>query len=116
MKAAARVEQALEFKRIDTAAAKAKSAVRTLASSFATVDSYQNFEARVGPGTGNIVDGGTYGFHPLTRERTLLVINFIPGCPPGSVFARLADGSAGYIPSQRVDEFLVDNPGSVAIQ
>lgn len=35
-------------------------------------DSYQNFAARVGVGTNNLAAGGTYGFNPVTRMRTLL--------------------------------------------
>lgn len=37
-----------------------------------TVDSFQNFAASIGIGTPNQASAGTYGFHPLTRERTLL--------------------------------------------
>lgn len=36
------------------------------------IDSFQNFAAKVGIGTDNMSSGGTYGFNPLTRERTLL--------------------------------------------
>lgn len=35
-------------------------------------DSYQNFAAKLGLGTGNITDAGTYGFNPITRQRTIL--------------------------------------------
>lgn len=37
-----------------------------------TSDSFQNFAARLGVGTGNIQDFSTYGFNPITRIRTLL--------------------------------------------
>ena len=37
-----------------------------------TIDSFQNFSASLGLGTRNMSAGGTYGFHPTTRERTLL--------------------------------------------
>lgn len=37
-----------------------------------TYDSFQNFGAKVGIGTDNLSSGGTYGFNPITRERTLL--------------------------------------------
>src|SRR4051812_37851112 len=37
-----------------------------------TADSFQNFMASVGFGTPNIHSGSTYGFTPITRERTLL--------------------------------------------
>ena len=37
-----------------------------------TGDSYQNFMASVGYGTENVHGGSTYGFNPITRERTLL--------------------------------------------
>lgn len=36
---------------------------------FRTADSYQNFTARVGHGTGNQADGSHYGFNPVTRNR-----------------------------------------------
>src|ERR1019366_5736507 len=35
-------------------------------------DSYQNFAARIGVGTGNLGDGSTYGFNPVTRKRAEL--------------------------------------------
>lgn len=35
-------------------------------------DSFQNFAAKVGVGTGNISDFGSYGFNPITRIPTLL--------------------------------------------
>ena len=37
-----------------------------------TVDSFVNFSANIGVGTDNIMSGGTYGFNPITRNRTLL--------------------------------------------
>lgn len=37
-----------------------------------STDSYRNFIAAVGRGTGNINDGSSYGFNPLSRNRTLL--------------------------------------------
>lgn len=37
-----------------------------------STDSYQNFAARVGVGANNLASGGTYGFNPITRIRTLL--------------------------------------------
>lgn len=37
-----------------------------------THDSFQNFLSKTGVGTGNLSDGGRYGFNPITRERTLL--------------------------------------------
>src|SRR5271156_1774485 len=36
---------------------------------FRTADSFQNFIARVGHGTGNQNDGAHYGFNPVTRNR-----------------------------------------------
>lgn len=36
-----------------------------------TVDSFQNFAAGLGMGSQNILSGSTYGFNPITRERTL---------------------------------------------
>lgn len=35
-------------------------------------DSFQNFQANLGIGTSNMMSGSTYGFNPITRERTLL--------------------------------------------
>lgn len=35
-------------------------------------DSYQNFAARAGVGTNNLMSGSSYGFNPITRMRTLL--------------------------------------------
>ncbi len=43
-------------------------------------------------------------------------INFFPAKPVGFVAVRLADGVAGYIPAHRVDEFLAEYPGAVAIR
>ena len=37
-----------------------------------TIDSFQNFAARMGIGTGNMTDGATYGFNPITRNRVQL--------------------------------------------
>lgn len=37
-----------------------------------TLDSYQNFAARIGVGTGNQSDFGQYGFNPITRNRILI--------------------------------------------
>jgi phage-related protein (TIGR01555 family) len=37
-----------------------------------TADSFQNFLTRVGIGTGNANDGSTYGFNPISRNRTKL--------------------------------------------
>lgn len=40
--------------------------------SFATTDSFQNFAAGLGLGTDSLPSAGTYGFNPITRNRTLL--------------------------------------------
>jgi uncharacterized protein len=37
-----------------------------------TTDSFQNLAAKIGINTDNLSSGGTYGFNPITRERTLL--------------------------------------------
>ena len=37
-----------------------------------TFDSFQNFMTRTGIGTGSAQDGATYGFNPITRNRTML--------------------------------------------
>ena len=44
----------------------------TARNSFATNDSFQNFTAQLGYGTSNQMSGSTYGFNPITRNRTLL--------------------------------------------
>jgi phage-related protein (TIGR01555 family) len=45
---------------------------RRAAASGPVNDSYQNFAARIGVGTGNLGDGGAYGFNPVTRKRAEL--------------------------------------------
>lgn len=40
--------------------------------SFRTEDSFQNFQLQLGMGTDNALTGSTYGFNPITRNRTLL--------------------------------------------
>ncbi len=37
-----------------------------------TQDSFQNFQAQLGYGTNNVTNSSTYGFNPVTRNRTLL--------------------------------------------
>jgi len=37
-----------------------------------TADSFQNFAARLGMGTDNLMSWGSYGFNPITRNRQLL--------------------------------------------
>lgn len=37
-----------------------------------TTDSFQNLVAKIGLGTDNLSSSGTYGFNPITRQRTLL--------------------------------------------
>lgn len=49
---------------------KLREAVKDMAA--ATTDSFQNFEAKLGIGTDNVSSAGTYGFNPITRQRTLL--------------------------------------------
>lgn len=38
----------------------------------ATTDSFVNFAAKLGVGADNMLSGGTYGFNPITRNRTIL--------------------------------------------
>jgi phage-related protein (TIGR01555 family) len=45
---------------------------RDQAVSIPTTDTFQNFLARLGHGTGNLNDGAQYGFHPVTRLRLQL--------------------------------------------
>jgi len=47
-------------------------AEKVRAKSAKTADSFQNLIAKLGIGTDNISSAGTYGFNPITRERTLL--------------------------------------------
>jgi len=37
-----------------------------------TADSFQNFQAKLGLGTDNVMSASTYGFNPVTRNRTML--------------------------------------------
>ena len=37
-----------------------------------TTDSFQNLSAKIGINADNLSAGGTYGFNPITRQRTLL--------------------------------------------
>lgn len=46
--------------------------VQDAAASGPVNDSYQNFTARVGVGTGNLGDGSVYGLNPVTRKRAEL--------------------------------------------
>src|SRR5690348_17001368 len=47
-------------------------------------DSFQNFMAKFGIGTDNLTSAGTYGFNPITRQRTILEWahrgNWLSGC------------------------------------
>lgn len=58
-------QQALDAKREDKKLRKAWADIGTR-------DSFQNFEANLGMGTNNMMASSTYGFNPITRERTLL--------------------------------------------
>jgi phage-related protein (TIGR01555 family) len=51
---------------------RAKSAGKDGKAGWRTGDSFQNFVAKLGIGTENLSSAGTYGFNPITRERTLL--------------------------------------------
>ncbi len=52
--------------------ASAARAERQTAKLFKTRDSYQNFALNLGIGTDNALSGSTYGFNPISRNRTLL--------------------------------------------
>lgn len=56
-------------KRIATRAASADRQAREAAR---TADSFENLQAKLGLGTDNISSGGSYGFNPITRLRTML--------------------------------------------
>lgn len=54
-------------KRIHSQRLAAEGLVRRL-----STDTFQNFAAKVGLGTGNLSSGNTYGFNPISRNRTLI--------------------------------------------
>src|ERR1700704_367416 len=54
------------------AAAREAKSVETRAVKSRTVDSFQNFTFNLGIGTDNPSSDATYGFNPITRNRTLL--------------------------------------------
>lgn len=49
-----------------------KPRVRVAAATARSVDSFQNFAARLGIGTENVSTAATYGFNPITRNRVML--------------------------------------------
>ena len=49
-----------------------KGALKTVNNSGKFKDSFQNFALNLGMGTDNAISGSTYGFNPITRNRTLL--------------------------------------------
>lgn len=49
-----------------------KPRIRVKAGSAHTQDSFQNFAARLGYGTANLAAHGTYGYNPMTNNRSLL--------------------------------------------
>lgn len=51
---------------------RAASAERQATKAAKTHDSFQNFALNLGMGTNNALTGSTYGFNPITRNRTLL--------------------------------------------
>lgn len=65
--------------------ARAAAAERAGARIAATTDSFNNFNINLGLGTNNALSGGTYGFNPITRIRTLLEFMY-----RGSWLARVA--------------------------
>lgn len=66
-----RVSIKQQVRRTKSEDAKARKAW-TKSGSGKTADSFQNFQALMGIGTDNVTSGGTYGFNPITRIRTLL--------------------------------------------
>jgi phage-related protein (TIGR01555 family) len=60
-------------KRAEISAEKARAkTVKDQKKNWRSADSFQNFVANLGLGTDNVASAGTYGFNPITRERTLL--------------------------------------------
>lgn len=56
-----------------------------------TADSYQNFALSLGMGTDNALAGSTYGFNPITRNRTLLEWMYRGSWLPGVAVDVIAD-------------------------
>lgn len=75
-----------------------------------TPDSYANFIARVGQGTGNQGDGGHYGFNPVTRNRVQMEFVY-----RGSwVAGRVVDCVARDMTREGVDIKTSDKPEKIA--
>lgn len=55
-----------------TAARQAASNEKKVLNAAKTTDSFQSFSLKLGMGTDNALSGSTYGFNPITRNRTLL--------------------------------------------
>lgn len=51
---------------------RAKPHLKPTTAQLATADSFQNFLTRTGIGAGSLMDGSSYGFNPITRNRQLL--------------------------------------------
>jgi uncharacterized protein len=75
-----------------------------------TLDSFQNFTAHVGRGTGNQGDGGQYGFNPVTRNRMQMELVY-----RGSWIAgRVVDVYAQDMTREGMDITSSDDPSKIA--
>jgi phage-related protein (TIGR01555 family) len=75
-----------------------------------TVDSFQNFIAHVGRGTGNQHDGAHYGFNPVTRNRMQMEMVY-----RGSWIAgRVVDAVAQDMTREGMDITSTDDPSKLA--
>jgi phage-related protein (TIGR01555 family) len=75
-----------------------------------TSDSFQNFTAHVGRGTGNQQDGSMYGFNPVTRNRMQMEMVY-----RGSWIAgRVVDAVAQDMTREGMDITSTDDPSKIA--
>jgi phage-related protein (TIGR01555 family) len=68
-----------------------KSKPAAVAAPVRTVDSFQNFSARVGLGAGSQMDAGRYGLNPITRDRLQLEAAYRDNWVAGQVIDTVAD-------------------------
>ena len=75
-----------------------------------TLDSFQNFTAHIGRGTGNQADGSGYGFNPITRNRMQMEMVY-----RGSWIAgRVVDVYAQDMTREGMDITCSDDPSKIA--
>lgn len=66
-------------------------AVAAISDGHRTDDSFQNFQLQLGMGTDNALSGSTYGFNPITRNRTLLEFMYRGSWLAGAVINLVAE-------------------------